>query len=55
MEKRVQDISKGKISDTGSKIIYIYNIYITVPSVLKRTIHCLISSNIKPIKAISIK
>ena len=31
--------------------IYIY-IYIYVPGVPKKTIHCLISSNVKPIKAI---
>ena len=41
--------------------IYIYNIYmymyiyIYIPSVPKKTIHCLISYNEKPMKAISIK
>ena len=29
--------------------------YIYIPGVPKKTIHCLISSNAKPIKAISIK
>ena len=30
-------------------------IYIYIPGVPKKTIHCLISSNVKTIKAISIK